>query len=429
MSLLKISIKLLAGLFLIIYLMGDSVNQTSAQESVRQEHNSFVYIVQPGDTLITIALHYNVNLADIILANSLSNFNLIFPGQHLTLPGVSAPNAPQSKPAPVGFEPTHIVQAGETLFNIANAYGVSMDTIITANHLVNPDLLQTGQSLQIPRCLPPPPEILPAPFSTIDLSEPTIIHGRTLVVRVKLSAAAALSGNFEDRPLFFIDAGNGQYWSITAIHALTEPNIYPIKLRATFPDGAQVTISKDVNVVNGPYRQENIQLDDQRGELLNPDLIRIEQERLDSLWSQVSPQPRWMEPFRYPITFDSLRITSNFGTRRSYNSILVDTFHSGTDFGGDIGTPIYAPAAGSVVLAERLAVRGNAVLIDHGLGLFTGYWHQTRLAVAVGQEVKPGDLIGFLGDTGMVTGPHLHWEMRLNGIAVEPLQWVQQTIP
>jgi murein DD-endopeptidase MepM/ murein hydrolase activator NlpD len=136
-----------------------------------------------------------------------------------------------------------------------------------------------------------------------------------------------------------------------------------------------------------------------------------------------------MEPFRYPITFDSLRITSNFGTRRSYNSNLVDTFHSGTDFGGDIGTPIYAPAAGSVVLAERLAVRGNAVLIDHGLGLFTGYWHQTRLAVAVGQEVKPGDLIGFLGDTGMVTGPHLHWEMRLNGIAVEPLQWVQQTIP
>ena len=94
-----------------------------------------------------------------------------------------------------------------------------------------------------------------------------------------------------------------------------------------------------------------------------------------------------------------------------------------------MGTPIYAPAAGTVVLAEKLAVRGNVVLIDHGLGLFSGYWHQNQLAVVVGQEVKAGDLIGFSGDTGLVTGPHLHWEIRLNGIAVEPLQWVQQSIP
>jgi murein DD-endopeptidase MepM/ murein hydrolase activator NlpD len=91
--------------------------------------------------------------------------------------------------------------------------------------------------------------------------------------------------------------------------------------------------------------------------------------------------------------------------------------------------PIYAPAAGTVVLAERLTVRGNAVVIDHGLGLFSGYWHQSQLAVVVGQEeVQAGDLIGFSGDTGLVTGPHLHWEMRLNGIAVEPLQWAQQSI-
>jgi murein DD-endopeptidase MepM/ murein hydrolase activator NlpD len=108
---------------------------------------------------------------------------------------------------------------------------------------------------------------------------------------------------------------------------------------------------------------------------------------------------------------------------------LIASFHTGTDFGGGIGTPIFAPAAGRVVLAEKLTVRGNAVLIDHGLGLFSGYWHQSQLTVAVGQEIRQGDLIGFIGETGLVTGPHLHWEMRLNGIALEPLQWVQQTIP
>jgi murein DD-endopeptidase MepM/ murein hydrolase activator NlpD len=122
-------------------------------------------------------------------------------------------------------------------------------------------------------------------------------------------------------------------------------------------------------------------------------------------------------------------MTSNFGTRRSYNGSEVASFHAGADFGGDVGIPIYAPAAGKVVLAEKLMVRGNAVIIDHGLGLFSGYWHQNQLVVHVGQEVKPGDLIGFVGDTGLVTGPHLHWEIRLNGIAVEPLQWVQQVIP
>ena len=99
------------------------------------------------------------------------------------------------------------------------------------------------------------------------------------------------------------------------------------------------------------------------------------------------------------------------------------------DFGGGVGTPIYAPAAGTVVLAEALTVRGNAVLIDHGLGLYSGYWHQSQFVVEAGQTVQPGDLIGYIGNTGLVTGPHLHWEMRLQGIAVNPLQWVREAIP
>jgi murein DD-endopeptidase MepM/ murein hydrolase activator NlpD len=82
-----------------------------------------------------------------------------------------------------------------------------------------------------------------------------------------------------------------------------------------------------------------------------------------------------------------------------------------------------------VVLAEKLNVRGNAVLIDHGLGVFSGYWHQSKLVVQVGQTVKRGDLIGYVGDTGLVTGAHLHWEMRVGGIAVDPMQWTQMALP
>jgi murein DD-endopeptidase MepM/ murein hydrolase activator NlpD len=126
---------------------------------------------------------------------------------------------------------------------------------------------------------------------------------------------------------------------------------------------------------------------------------------------------------------NSLRITSTFGTRRSYNNGPATSFHGGTDFGGGVGVPIYAPAPGTVVLAELLTVRGYAVLVDHGLGLFSGYWHNDRLAVSEGQQVETGDLIAYMGSTGLVTGPHLHWEMRLQGIAVEPMQWIEDTIP
>jgi murein DD-endopeptidase MepM/ murein hydrolase activator NlpD len=202
---------------------------------------------------------------------------------------------------------------------------------------------------------------------------------------------------------------------------------YTLTLRATWPDGPQVMVEKNITVVEGSYGYEHIQLDGEHSRLLDADLIKQEQEKLNSYWVQISPQPRWNGPFGYPV--DSVRLTSYFGTRRSYNSSAETTFHGGIDFGGQVGAPVYAPAAGRVVMAHPLTIRGQAVLIDHGLGLFSGYWHLNDIAVVEGQEVQPGALIGFLGGTGLATGPHLHWEMRLNGIAVEPLQWVQQIIP
>lgn len=405
-------------------------NPTLAQDGSQQQQGTFVYTVQPGDTLNGIARRFNLSPGEIALANRLSNLNLLFPGQQLVLPGVArqVTAAPSTLP-PSRVDQTHTVQPGETLFTIAATYGVSLETIILVNHLANPDLLQVGQTLQIPGSVPSAPEILAAPFAAVELSEPTIIQGRTLVIRVQLTAPATLSGDFEGRPILFRDSGNGQFWGITAIHAMAEPNVYPLKITANLTNGSQVTLLKEVTVAAGPYGQEDIQLDPERGSLLDPELIRVEQEKLDNLWSQVSPQLYWQGAFWYPVGPDTLRVTSNFGTRRSYNGGTELTFHAGADFGGEIGTPIYAPAAGKVVLAEKLAVRGNAVLLDHGLGLFSGYWHQSQLIVAVGQEVKQGELIGLVGDTGLATGAHLHWEMRLNGIAVEPLQWVQHSIP
>ncbi len=393
-----------------------------------QQAGSFSYTVQPGDTLVGIALRYNLNLAELILTNDLANPNLIFPGQTLILPG--APPAENLDLPELPASQFHTVQPGETLAQIAGQYGLTVGALALANNLVNADLIQVGHTLRIPGGPPPAPATLPAPFVAVEFSEPVIIQGRTLVVYVNLSdPAASLTGNFEGQPVLFWPGQAGGWWTIIPIHALAEPNLYPLLLSATLTDGRTVATFTNVEVIAGPYGQEYINLDDQRSQLLNAELIQQEQEQLKSLWSVVSLQPRWAGPFRYPVDFNNLRITSYFGNRRSYNGSDAVSFHGGVDFGGEVGQPVYAAAAGRVVLAETLTIRGQAVLIDHGAGLFSGYWHMSQLAVGQGQEVPAGALLGYLGNTGLVTGPHLHWEMRLNGIAVEPLQWVNQTIP
>ena len=110
---------------------------------------------------------------------------------------------------------------------------------------------------------------------------------------------------------------------------------------------------------------------------------------------------------------------------RAYNDGPFASWHNGLDIGAPEGAPIVAPAAGRVVYTGRLAIRGEFTAIDHGLGVLTCYFHQSAILVAPGQLVEAGDLIGRVGTTGLSTGPHLHWEVRVLGAPVSPLQWVE----
>ncbi len=118
-----------------------------------------------------------------------------------------------------------------------------------------------------------------------------------------------------------------------------------------------------------------------------------------------------------------------FGNRRSYNDSPYDFFHTGLDFCGQVGQPIYAPANGVVVFSDFLTVRGNATVIDHGEGVFTGYLHQSEFLVQTGDRVEKGQLIGRVGSTGRVVGPHLHWEVIVGGVQVNPMDWLEQEFP
>ncbi len=150
-----------------------------------------------------------------------------------------------------------------------------------------------------------------------------------------------------------------------------------------------------------------------------------ERARLRTLWTAVTPTPLWKEAFQTPIN-DYLEVSAGYGARRSYNGGPYLTYHEGVDFSAYAGTPVMAPAAGVVVLAEPLYVRGGAVILDHGLGVFSGYYHLSAVHVAVGQSVEPGDLLGEVGTTGLSTGNHLHWDLLINGIWVDAAQWQAQ---
>ena len=125
-------------------------------------------------------------------------------------------------------------------------------------------------------------------------------------------------------------------------------------------------------------------------------------------------------------------IFDRFGTRRSFNGSDYKYFHSGIDFGVcfvDHPFDIYAAAPGTVVYTGAMNVRGNATFIDHGWGVYSAYYHQKEINVGVGQQVQAGQQIGQIGATGRVTGPHLHWEIWVNGIQVNPQDWLDRAYP
>jgi murein DD-endopeptidase MepM/ murein hydrolase activator NlpD len=145
--------------------------------------------------------------------------------------------------------------------------------------------------------------------------------------------------------------------------------------------------------------------------------IATEAKRLTTLWASVTPERRWAGPFVRPVSDPA---NSAFGSRSILNG-QPRSPHGGADFLSEAGTPIHAPNDGLVVLTGDLYYTGNTVVIDHGLGLLSLFAHLSRIDVKDGQTVKAGDVVGLVGATGRVTGPHLHWTVRLGGARVDPL--------
>jgi murein DD-endopeptidase MepM/ murein hydrolase activator NlpD len=237
-----------------------------------------------------------------------------------------------------------------------------------------------------------------------------------------------LQGEFVGQDLSFVTDEKRQ-WALVGVGALTTPGDYPLLLTATERDSGDWLILRQTVVITAArFSTYNVPVPQDRQALLDPALVEAERRKVNRVFGRVSDKQLWRGLFAYPLEGD-LRTTAPFGQRRSYAGGPVSSYHSGHDYGADTGTPVYAPITGTVALAEPLDVRGNAVILDHGLGVFTGFWHLSQIDVEAGQLVRKGERVGLVGNTGLSTGPHLHWEMRVHNMPVNPIQWTRQIFP
>jgi murein DD-endopeptidase MepM/ murein hydrolase activator NlpD len=391
------------------------------------------HVVQPGETLRSIAELYGLSVEQLVALNAIANADTIYVGQVLNLvPGESAeaPTIPVET-APVMFSESqtliYVVEPGDTLFKIATRFGLTVIDLSAANDITDPTLIYAGQKLLIPGVeLPQIAVDLPPNVTSFTMSPLILVEGETGEFRLTTTIPMNITGQFLGRDIRDATPDGGLTHVILAgVPVFTEAGNYPVQL--TLTDSAanqQVMLDVSVQVLAGGYSNENITLLAGRDNLLDPSLDADEKAFIEGIMSGFTPTRYFDGPMGLPA---AASITSPFGRKRSYNGGPRTFFHSGTDFAGAPGTPVMAAAPGVVVFADTLNVRGKATIIDHGWGVYTGYWHQTEQFVSHGDTVTVGQVIGTIGATGRVTGPHLHWEVWVNGVPVNPMQWVKQS--
>lgn len=445
--------------------------------SVSAQSSGPVYIVQSGDTLSFIASRFNVTVDDLMTANPTINPNFLAEGQEIVIPGLEGVT---------GVLETEIISLGDSLRSLSRRTQVSDEQLIKLNRLVSPSELYVGVSLIVPKQENQsslntrmtathgesllelavkqnsdpwtlsslnklsgtwdaiPGDVLyspsgnsetnamglPSEFESASIEPLPMVQGGTEVIKVKTQNDVSLSGTLVDMPLHFFHGDNGEQVALQGVYVLLDPGVYPLLIEATQPDGTKQSFQQMVVVTSGNYLNEDILLNDPS--TIDPAVTEPELQNVTAITAPFTPTRYWNGIFTSPAVYPDC-FTSRYGTRRVYKVVNSDTeipgFHSGLDFCGGEGLQISAPAAGKVVFAAPLTVRGNATIIDHGWGVYSGFWHQSQILVNVGDTVEPGQVIGLVGGTGRVTGPHLHWEVWVNGIQVNPLDWLNQIYP
>lgn len=452
---------------LLALLIGLAALPAAAQE----ETEGVRYIVQPGDTLSSISLRFNVSVDEIVSASGITDPNNLNVGDELIIPGID------------WIDGTLIIQPmplGESYLSLKRRYLLSDESMARLNQLTSPEQLYlgfpamlavergelsdsaralvsgntsllelaavtsdnpwrlaalnqlpatwaavSGDVLFTPGLSSAGPGGLPSPISSVSVEDPGFVQGKTLVVNVAGAEGMQLGGDFFEHPLHFFPEDGGFAVALQGVPLQAESGSYPFTISGALPDGSAFSFSQPVRVASGGYASETLTVDLQ---FLDPERSDAETSEVYAMVAEATPTKLWSGYWGPPHPYIDV-INSEYGIHRSYNQGVYESYHFGIDFGGGVGIQAWAPAPGKVVFAGPMDIRGNLTILDHGWGVYTGYFHQSEIMVSVGDQVETGQVIGLVGGTGRVTGAHLHWEVWVGGVAVEPMDWLARVFP
>ena len=252
-----------------------------------------------------------------------------------------------------------------------------------------------------------------------------VFQGGMAQIRVSGGDVAGAKGVLGDKEINFYPGPDGSLSALLGVDLEQRPGTMEIAMQGWSGSGERWTRPLTVNVKPKQFSTETLSVAAAFDRIDEATRQRVEREQaeLDRLWNIHSPGRLWEGSFLAPV---SGGVSSPFGLRRVVNG-LARSPHTGVDLRARLGTEVVAANHGQVVLREEFYFSGKSIVLDHGGGLYTMYFHLSEFRVEKNSQVRRGEVIGLAGMTGRVTGPHLHWGTRLNGARVDPMELLEMT--
>ena len=264
------------------------------------------------------------------------------------------------------------------------------------------------------------------PSDQVSAVPSAIVQGEAFALMVESLDAHAAAATVAGRSWDLSPVAAGEWWGIVAVPRDAELGVTDVLVDLYGEGGVWLrTIAQSIMVLANMAPFEEVVLGG-TGTPADPAAVAYDIAVRFTEHTAVTGPPRWQGAWILPVEGE---VTGVFGAQRSYDGVVAPGWHHGHDIAAQQGDPIVAPAHGTVVWTGELVLHGMGVIVDHGAGVYSGYWHMSLIAVRAGHEVAPGDWLGNIGTTGLSTGPHLHWEVIVRGIDVDPVQWLGDDRP
>jgi murein DD-endopeptidase MepM/ murein hydrolase activator NlpD len=251
-----------------------------------------------------------------------------------------------------------------------------------------------------------------------------IFQGDIVELKIPGGGLTAVGGRMGKTTIPFFSNGSGFYTALVGADLEAKPGLVTVMVKGTTSTGTQRDSQISVRIKPKSFKKESFSVAAEFDQL-SPEVlerIRQDQDQFSRAFMTSMPERLWEGRFLLPI---SSEVSSPFGYRRVING-TPRAPHTGVDLRAALGSEVFAPNHGRVVLLGDFFFSGHSLVLDHGAGLFTMYFHLSEFNVEMGDAVRRGDVIGLSGMTGRVTGPHLHWGARINGARVDPFELINK---